>query len=109
MEKLLFAVLLITEIVFAIRLVTERVSKREWAKGRGITNALELILFLLMLLLPGIDLSIRFRVLFVLLIIRLILSGIVILICRKNENRKKSGTKNTIKKIASDFHEFFYL
>ncbi len=89
MEKLLFVVLLITEIVTSIRQIAARVSKREWSKERGITNALELFLFLLMLLLPGIDLSIRFRVLFVLLIIRLILSGIVILICRKNENRKK--------------------
>ncbi len=89
MEKLLFVVLLITEIVTSIRQIAARVSKREWSKERGITNALELFLFLLMLLLPGIDLSFRFRVLFVLLIIRLILSGIVILICRKNENRKK--------------------
>ncbi|MBP8967670.1 MAG: hypothetical protein KBG42_00135 [Lachnospiraceae bacterium] len=91
MEKLLFVVLLITEIVTLIRQITVHVSKREWAKERGITNASELILFLLMLLLPGIDLSFRFKSLLILLIIRLVLSGIVIILCRKNESRKKTA------------------
>ena len=91
MEKLLFVVLLITEIVTSIRQIAAHVSKREWSKERGITNASELILFLLMLLLPGIDLSFRFKSLLILLIIRLVLSGIVIILCRKNESRKKTA------------------
>ena len=90
MEKLLFFVLLITEIVFAIRQITAHVSKKEWAASRGIVNAAELVLCLLMLALPGIDLSIRFKALFLLLIVRIIVAAIIFLICRKNGKSKKS-------------------
>ncbi|MBP5553543.1 MAG: hypothetical protein J6X94_01585 [Lachnospiraceae bacterium] len=90
MEKLLFVVLLITEIVFAIREITLHVSKKEWAAGRGVVNVTEFVLFLLMLVLPGIDLSIRFKALFFLLIVRLAVSGIAFSVFRKNEKRKKN-------------------
>ena len=91
MEKLLFVVLLITEIVFVIREIKSHVTKKEWACGRGIVNALEVILFLMMLILPGIDFSFRFKGLFILLIIRLLASAILYAINRKNEKSKKTA------------------
>ena len=90
MEKLLFVVLVITEIVFAIRAITSHVTKKKWSEGRGLVNAGEIIVYLLMIVLPGIDFSFRFKCLFLLLIIRLILSGIVFLASRKNDKSKKT-------------------
>ena len=49
--------------------------------------------FLIMILLPGIDLSFRFRALAVLLIVRLAVSLIIFLIYRKNEKVKKQAGK----------------
>ena len=90
MEKLLFVVLVITEIVFAIRAITSHVTKKKWSEGRGLVNAGEIIVYLLMMVLPGIDFSFRFKCLFLLLVIRLILSGIVFLASRKNDKSKKT-------------------
>ena len=53
MEKLLFVVLVITEIVFAIRAITSHVTKKKWSEGRGLVNAGEIIVYLLMMVLPG--------------------------------------------------------
>ncbi len=89
MEKLLFVVLLITEVVFAIREITSDVTKKKWSEGRSIVNAGEIVIYLIMMVLPGIDFSFRFKGLFILLIIRLIVSGIVFLASRKNEKNKK--------------------
>ena len=104
MEKLLFIVLLITEIVFAIREIKSHVSKKEWAEGRGIVNALEVILFLMMVILPGIDFSFRFKGLFVVLIIRTAVSGIVFLVNRKSEKRK-----NTVSIIAGTIFQIMLI
>lgn len=91
MEKLLLFVLVITEIVFAIREITSHVTKKEWAKGRSLVNAGEIIIYLIMTVLPGIDFSSRFEWLIKLLVIRLIISGIVLLASRKNEKSKKTS------------------
>ncbi len=90
MEKLLFVVLLITEIAFALREITSHVTKKKWSEGRGLVNAGEIIIYLLMMGLPGIDFSFRFKGLFFLLVIRLIVSGIVFLVSRKNGKSKKT-------------------
>lgn len=79
----------IIELALAGLTIEKKVNKKEWQIGRMIVCAGELILFLIMLLLPGIDLGIRFKFLFVVLIIRTIIAGIGFIIIRKNEKSKK--------------------
>lgn len=107
MAFLLLCVLSITEIIFCamqIRLAgaarksseqgetAGKITKQGWALHRLIANIIELILFLIMVLLPGIDLGFRFKALMLLLGIRIIVGGLVFLIDRRNsKDKKKSG------------------
>ena len=74
MHILVLAVLILTEAVFVIAEFTRKAEKREWNRKRMIVSGVELTAFLIMLLLPGIDLSFRFFGLFLLLLLRLIVS-----------------------------------
>lgn len=89
MEKLLFIVLAVTEIVLVIRSIRTNTSKKEWSSSRAVANVAELFIYLIMLILPGIDFSFRFKGLFILLVIRLLVSVIVVAATRKNEKIKK--------------------
>ena len=89
MEKLLFIVLAVTEIVLVIRSIRTNTSKKEWSLSRAVANVAELFIYLIMLILPGIDFSFRFKGLFILLVIRLLVSVIVVAATRKNEKIKK--------------------
>ncbi|MBO4907895.1 MAG: hypothetical protein J5476_01310 [Lachnospiraceae bacterium] len=91
MEKLLFIVLVITEIVFAAWTIKKKTSKKKWSVSRTAANAAELLVYLIMLILPGIDFSFRFKGLFILLVIRILISVIVFAASRKNEKSKKSS------------------
>lgn len=74
MHILLGLILVMTEAAFVMASFARRMEKREWNQKRLVVNALELAAFLMLLLLPGIDLSFRYSGLFLLLIIRLIVS-----------------------------------
>ena len=89
MALVLLLILVITEIGFAAFECTDPEMKKSWTLKRLAVNAGEIIIFLLMLLLPGIDLSFRFKGLVILLLVRILVSVIFWLINRKNEKRKK--------------------
>ena len=89
MALVLLLILVITEIGFAAFECTDPEMKKSWTVKRLAVNAGEIIIFLLMLLLPGIDLSFRFKGLVILLLARILVSVIFWLINRKNERRKK--------------------
>ena len=89
MTILLFIILILTEAVFGIMGLSRTIMKKEWTVKRLIVNVIEIALYFIMILLPGIDFSFRFKGLFLLLVIRVV-SGIVIyFICRKSEADKK--------------------
>ena len=92
MTTLLLLVLVITEAAFVVSEFAKQAEKREWNQRRMIVNLLEFSAFLVMLLLPGIDLSFRFMGLFLILIVRVIVSVLGYFIGKKNTKTKtKSG------------------
>ncbi|WP_026527657.1 alpha/beta hydrolase family protein [Butyrivibrio sp. VCD2006] len=88
MTIFLFAVLMITEIGFVVFEATKNPVKKEWSVSRIVENSAQLLIYLAMILLPGIDFSFRFKGLFIILIIRIVVAGIIALLTRKNENKK---------------------
>ncbi len=64
--------------------------KKQWAMNRLLVNGVELVLYLLFLVLPGIDLGMRFKFLIIMLIVRLVIAGILYLIRRRAEGPKQA-------------------
>ena len=91
MATLLLIILLIAEIGFCAYELTRTTTKKEWTPRRFVTDSVQIVLFLLMALLPGVDFGFRFKMLFMILILRLIVAGIFALINRKNDKTKKRG------------------
>lgn len=89
MNTALLIFLAIIEVALASLTITKKVNKSGWQTGRVIACAGELILFLIMVLLPGIDLGMRFKLLFIVLILRIVFEGIGFIIFKNNENPKK--------------------
>ncbi len=88
MAVLLFIILIISEIGFTVFELTKISTKKEWSLKRVIANAIQLAVFFLTVLLPGIDLSFRFKALLFILVIRIAIAAIVYLIKHKNEKEK---------------------
>lgn len=89
MNLLLLFVLIGIETAFAFLAIQKKPAAGDWYFTRLIVNGGEVLVFLVMLLLPGIDLGMRFRILFVLLEIRVFLAVIFYLIKKKREKEKK--------------------
>lgn len=61
MNILLLSVLCVVEIAFAWITVPGKPAVKEWSLARLIVNGGEMLVFLVLLLSPGIDLGMRFR------------------------------------------------
>lgn len=112
MTAFLLIILLITELGFMVFELTKRSGKKEWTTKRLIVNAGELVIFLAMVLLPGIDTGFRFKGLIAMLVIRIVVSGIFFLANRKNNKAKKKapvilGTVLSMSLIASSLMPAF--
>lgn len=93
MNTLLLILLIMTEAAFCFVTVSRGSDKGEYKLGRLIANVGELVLFLLTVLLPGIDLSFRFTMLITLLVIRAAAAGIMMLFRKKDRDEKKAFSK----------------
>lgn len=91
MAIFLLMILLITELGFGAFELTRKTSKSKWTPGRFMVDSLQLVIFLVMVFLPGIDLGFRFKALFTVLILRLLTAGLFALLYRKNDKIKKKG------------------
>lgn len=89
MNILLLLVLSVIEIVFVFLAVPRKPTVKEWCFTRLIVNGGEVLVFLVMLLFPGIDLGMRFFALFLLLGIRVLLAAILYFFKRRTEREKK--------------------
>ena len=89
MAVLLFILLIVSEIGFAVFEITKKNTKKEWTKKRLYADIVQAVSFILMIFLPGIDLSFRFKGLFFVLILRVLFAGISTLTHRKNIIEKK--------------------
>lgn len=90
MTMLLWTVFIVSEIGLAIYEIAENATKKEWTLKRLIVSGGQIVIYLLMLVLPGIDLSFRFTGLIFMLSIRALIAGGVWLINRSNEDKKKN-------------------
>ena len=91
MTVLLLSILVLLETGFMVFELTKSSIKKEWTTRRIILNAAEIVIFFLMALLPGIDTGFRFKGLIIMLVLRLIVSGIFWLINRKSAKTKKKA------------------
>lgn len=89
MAYILLAALLILELGFTAFELTLPTSKRRWTPRRFVADSSQLVLFLLMAFLPGIDLGFRFKALFTILVIRLTVAGLFAVLYKKNDKTKK--------------------
>ncbi len=88
MAIIIFLIILIIEIGFTVSEFLRKPLKKEWIYRRLLLCASEMV-FLLLLILPGMGSSIRYKGLAALLVIRLIAALITFLLNRKNEKLKK--------------------
>ncbi|MDD6037722.1 MAG: hypothetical protein PUD20_02825 [bacterium] len=77
MNIVLLLLLITCELVLAIFTLKTKPTKTTWLGARAITSCTQLVGYLIFILFPGIDFGFRFKVLFIILLIRAILSGIV--------------------------------
>lgn len=91
MAYILFVILLVAELGFAAFELTRSTSKSSWTPRRFMVNSAELIVFLIMIFLPGIDLGFRFKALFTVLILRLAVAGLFALLYRRNDKAKRKS------------------
>lgn len=96
MNVLLLIGLIAIEICTCVLLFSENSEKKVWFRNRFVGSVIELLLFLIFLVFPGVDLGFRFKGIFFLLITKVIISGIIAL-CR----RKAKGNKNKISAVIS--------
>ena len=101
MNTVLLIFLCVFEAAFAVTAIRRKADKKGWQTGRLICNAGQLCVYLIMLIAPGIDLSFRFMGLFVLLLIRIIISLIAMLICRRRETKSKHPAAIVISALVS--------
>ena len=83
MQWLLWAVFIILEIGFAAYEMSSDTTKQRWSGRRLLVNASEILVYLILLFLPGIDFGFRFKGLAFLLGLRLVFAGVFRLIYRK--------------------------
>ncbi len=89
MALILFIIFVIFEIGFAVSGIFRKPTKTEWKIKRLIVNAAECMIYIILLLLPGIDFSFRFKALALLLVIRLFIAALATIFAGKKENPKK--------------------
>lgn len=100
MATLVLLILIITETGFVTFEIISKVGKHEWALRRVIVNAVEMVTYLLMVLLPGVDMGFRWRGLFVILILRLLVAGLLC-IKKPKEDKKKNVAIMVLSAILS--------
>ena len=88
MVMLLLLVLIVTEIGFAAFTLSGNFNRGEWAMRRLCVSAIELVTYLVMTLLPGIDFSFRFWGILGILVLQLVISAVFWLIRRKKDTAK---------------------
>lgn len=89
MNTLLLFLLVVFEIALVVVSIRKKVDRNGWRFGRFVVNAGEILIYLIMLLAPDIDMSFRFKGLFVLLVIRFVLAAIIYAIHHKKEAKRK--------------------
>ena len=101
MNTILLILLCVFEIAFAFTAITRKTDQKSWQTGRLICNAGQLLLFLIMLIAPGIDMSFRFTGLFILLLIRIVIAFIGMMILRKKEDKAKRTSMMVFSAVLS--------
>lgn len=105
MGILVLCVMILAEVGLGIYSIAKQREKQQWLRNRCIVSAGELVAYLLMMILPGIDFGFRFKALFFLLVIRAIVSGTCFLI----KKQKAEGMKKIIGILVSAFMGILFI
>lgn len=89
MGLLIFMICFIFEIAFVIYSIVQHTKRSKWRMQRVMVSTGELVIYLLMLILPGVDFGFRFRMFFIVMVIRILIEEICLLAVR----RKAAGAK----------------
>lgn len=103
MNFLLLILLCAAEVLLAVLSVKRRTDKKHWQTERLICNAGQLGVFIVMLLAPSVDMSFRFKGLFVLLLIRIVVAFIAWLIVKNKEPKPKRASAKVLSAVLSAF------
>lgn len=96
MNTLLLSMLTAIEIGLAVLTFSEGKEKKIWVRRRFFANIAEILAYILFSFFPGIDFSFRFKGLVIVIVIRIVVSGIVFLIKKKQE-----GDVSSLKIVSS--------
>jgi len=94
MNVLLLLLFIIMEIAFVVYTLAENKDKKIWIRNRFFVNLIEIGIYLLFVLFPGIDFSFRFKGFLIVMMIRIILSGIVYLLSKKKTESPDKNKKS---------------
>lgn len=101
MNILLLILLTIAEVVLAVKTLRFHDTKKEYKRSRLIINAAEFVIFLVMVLFPGISFGFRFAALIALLIVRLLISAVILLPGFIKDRKEKSSFEHEKKDAVS--------
>ena len=90
MGLLIFMICFIFEIAFVIYSIVQHTKLNKWRMQRVMVSCGELVIYLLMLILPGVDFGFRFRMFFIVMGIRILIEGICLLAVRRKAARAKT-------------------
>jgi len=88
METLILVVLLLSEIALYVYTAINKSQKGQWVRNKLYVHGGQFVFLLIAFLLPNVNFNIRFKLLFVILIIRIIIAGIFYLVKRNDEDKK---------------------
>lgn len=101
MNIVLLVLLCAAEAVFAVLAMKRRPDKEKWQTERLICNAGQLGVFLIMLLAPSIDMSFRFKGLFALLLLRIVIAFAGWLIAKYTPSKPKRPSMMILSAVLS--------
>lgn len=107
MNNLLFVFMILCEIVLATLTIVKKADRVNYKLCRLLTNIGEVVVFLIMLLLPGIDLSMRFKGFFLLLWMRVLFAGLSFGIAKGKDIKKEKKVLFIITDMLGSILLFF--
>lgn len=101
MNTLLLLLMCVIEIALAYLTISKKSKAGEWKLSRLIANGGELLLFLLLLLFPGIDMGMRFKLFVYLLVFRFLCAAIGYLFARKKPEKEKRVASKVVSAVLA--------
>lgn len=103
MSIFILCVMIAIEIGLGVFTICKQREKGQWYRNRCLVNCGELVVYFIMILLPGIDFTFRFKGFFFVLLLRAVISAIIFLIKRSKAEGDKKISEAMVSVIFSIF------